>query len=470
MQRNGSLPHQLCARLGWTLVWLALAAAVLASCGQPLFSEPPCATYHSPSIYPRLLQAVCDMVYLQTDDQSLFALHTSDGVLRWKYHLPWDEMETGPEVDGIIYVAGPSSPSLFTVDALRASDGKLLWKLDKLQGDSRLLGAAGGLVYVYDAGQSLLLALREIDGTRRWQVQHPVDGPFVAVRVVNDMVYSLTLNGTVTALSASDGTLAWRSHVGEGIDWARLGSGQGPLAVADGVVYVIAQEHIWALQARDGAILWSFPRTAQGGLQLALEHGRAYILSDRLYALRASDGAILWQFPQRGFPRNSPHVPNFMRAALLVGPGVPLSLVGGVVYVGPAFGEPVSFSYGGDRMAALRSSDGKLLWYYQVITNIPTHLSLVGSSGEVVYLFSAMLNAKSGTLSALRAATGKLLWQRAVTGAQPVLAGGAIYAGLAGSYADACSTQSNSRLDKLRASDGAMLWHVESASVTTPVL
>jgi len=120
-------------------------------------------------------------------------------------------------------------------------------------------------------------------------------------------------------------------------------------------------------------------------------------------------------------------------------------------------------------MAALRSSDGKLLWYYQAITKNPTHISLV-DSGEVVYLFSATLNAKSGTLSALRAATGKLLWQRLVNGAQLVMAGGAIYAGLAGRYADVCWAKFNSRLDKLRASDGAQLWHFESASVTNPSL
>ena len=109
-------------------------------------------------------------------------------------------------------------------------------------------------------------------------------------------------------------------------------------AVANGVVYVGSEDgHLYALNAKTGAKLWSYATNFVDSSP-AVANGVVYFGStdDNVYALNASTGAKLWSFATSDIVTSSPAVAN------------------GVVYVG-------SYDH---NVYALNASTGAKLWSY----------------------------------------------------------------------------------------------------------
>jgi eukaryotic-like serine/threonine-protein kinase len=194
--------------------------------------------------------------------------------------------------DGVVYVGGADG-RLFAVEA---RTGRQLWS-------SRAGGAirtrptiAGGALYV-QADDGFLYRLRASDGEEVWRVR-VVDAPIVRlpfddpksrydrfgsdVTVTDGRLYLGTHDGKVLALDAKNGARLWSFATGDAVLAAP--------AVDSGRVYAGSfDKHVYALDAATGTLLWK--RDTQGAVVStpAVAGGRV-VVGNRAYDVLALDG------------------------------------------------------------------------------------------------------------------------------------------------------------------------------------
>lgn len=162
------------------------------------------------------------------------------------------------------------------------------------------------------------------------RVEVPVE-PIVA----GGLVFVGAMNGTMTALNAADGRVAWTFQAGPIPATAAYADGRVFFGSLDGAIY--------ALDAASGRRLWSYATGGPVVAAPAVANGTVYIGSTggRFLALDAASGAVRWRFPS-----GDPALP-----APFTGPAA-LSPDGSRVFVGNE-----------DRIArALDATSGTLLW------------------------------------------------------------------------------------------------------------
>jgi outer membrane protein assembly factor BamB len=149
-------------------------------------------------------------------------------------------------------------------------------------------------------------------------------------------------------------------------------------AVVDGVVYVhVRDDHVYALHARDGMVLWKTPAPSpQEWWNLvfmdpsksspAVAGDRVFVGIDKnLTALDRKTGRVLWQAPTGRKVDSTPLV------------------VGDIVYVGSDDGNFYAFA----------AATGKRIWSYTTggrVSSSPTYgegLILIGSDDGALYAF-----------------------------------------------------------------------------------
>ncbi len=150
----------------------------------------------------------------------------------------------------------------------------------------------------------MLFALRASDGQVRWKDPGPA-----APTLADGTLYAIVSSAAVAyALSATDGTTRW--NVTFPGCFNTVGSDDPPL-LAGSLLYVAVSGHdcapngwVYALRARDGAVVWRTPfervtlptRALTGGaLLVASSTYPAPDEQDFLTALRPADGARLWR-------------------------------------------------------------------------------------------------------------------------------------------------------------------------------
>ncbi len=336
----------------------------------------------------------------------IYALRGSDGALLWRYTT--DGYVYTPTVAGGVVYVGSMAGSLA---ALRASDDTLLWRYTA-EGSMATPVVVNGIVYV-DIDQSpdnpnYLYALRASDGKFLWRTPSYAYAPVI----VNGVVY-ITSQAGLSALRASNGAQLWRYALA-GTDFSGF---SGP-TIVDGVLYAVATKYpppdtstptptaggprlataplnwnmpfkqegpssLYALRASNGTVLWHYetPGNKNNGMGvLAVAGGMVYIdtaigsSKTTISALRASDGSLLWTHAGDGS----------LEDWAIVGQGI--------IYLPSNPGE----------VYALQARDGKELWHYAISGNVYSSPVLNGST-----LF---IGADNGVIYALNASNGSLLW------------------------------------------------------------
>jgi len=203
--------------------------------------------------------------------------------------------------NGVIFVASQVSSSLVSgvayISALRASDGKQLWRhtLGAFvfnPNTDEALAYADGVIYL--STQTNIYAIRASNGSQLWKAILPEDTSPVAVG--DGMVYTLLWNDgagmQLVALDASTGALRWQS--------ATLTGGgkepRAPLASGD-LVFADTGDALYAMGATDGAFHWE--SGAAGGLSAtpALVGAVVFDADNGLSAYQAATGALVWNIP-----------------------------------------------------------------------------------------------------------------------------------------------------------------------------
>jgi outer membrane protein assembly factor BamB len=350
------------------------------------------------------------MVYVSCET-GIFALRAGTGQRAWQAGVPRSS-SVAVAGDAVCVSAGSSA---WEVQAVRASDGRALWRVP----GAVLASGPGDLILVSaePAGGGPISAVRAGNGRTVWRFPGSL-----AAGPVRGMVFGASgdnqENSTIYALRASDGARLWHF----------TGSG-APLVFAVGAtVFVVSgttRQVLHALRARDGAQRWqaAIPAAATAG-SLAAAAGLVYVglasvsgPAGGLAALRARDGRPAWRGSVLG-----PDAP-----ALAAGAGAVYVADGNLDY-GSGFGR-------GGRVSALRAEDGRRRWSVPIGDVSPGPVL----AGEVVIAGGpasgdSLGQASAGRMYALRASDGAPAWELPVIGSgqsAPVLtvSGGIAYIG-----------------------------------------
>ncbi len=249
--------------------------------------------------------------------------------------------------------------------------------------------------------------------------------------VQNGVVYMQDLSSNVYALSLATGRLEWKYQLNLP---EKSGPGPNGVAVANGMVYGIAPNLVFALNAANGHKVWAdktLLNSGQGtfGIQPQVANGDVFLASQYgsgkgggiLLALKASNGHELWKFNTMTGPE-----PGVQSLGLGAGGAWETPLVntnGSVTFgignpyqsVGNAYSEPAKLLYS-DSDVTLNATTGKLRWYYQAVPNDFKDYDMQASpiaaseNGTSVVIGGG----KMGYVYEMNATTGALLWKTAV--------------------------------------------------------
>jgi outer membrane protein assembly factor BamB len=154
------------------------------------------------------------ILYLIQHDDTLVGIHVSNGQRAWQRQLPpLDEQSGGMQLlldQGIIFLStppqGPGNHQSIMTEALRASDGSILWDSSKLAGTPLV---QSGVLYSLQANGQLD-AWRTSDGQHLWQAQASVGSKLAPGLMYNPaLVFLVNELGEIATLRASTGTLLW---------------------------------------------------------------------------------------------------------------------------------------------------------------------------------------------------------------------------------------------------------------------
>ena len=210
-------------------------------------------------------------VYTVTRNGTVYALNAATGALRWRVRLGTEVDASLAVADAVVYVPGEPGE----LYALKAATGARLWHT-RLPGYAASSPAvAGGVVYLgtdhTDVGD--LLAFNAVTGQGIWDIQNANGAVDATPAVANGVVYWVA-NGSVQATDAATATSLWSVNLTPSVM-------DSDPAVADGVVYFGAGDgNVYALNAATGSQLWDFSTGSPIQSSPAVADGRVYIGSD----------------------------------------------------------------------------------------------------------------------------------------------------------------------------------------------
>ncbi len=223
-------------------------------------------------------------------------------------------------------------------------------------------------------------------------------------------IFALDARGAITALDAEDGRRLWRESIRS--DERRDRTARvGGLAVTEGKIFVTAGFGVVAaLNAETGDEIWRTSVAAPMHAPPTVAGGRVFAISvdNELFALDADDGTILWSYQSLSEP------------ARILTASTPA--VSGDVVVAP---------FASGELVALRADNGVVLWSEGLTRRVrTTPLSalndIAGSPvivGDVVYAVS-----HSGLLAAMDLRTGEPIWTQPASGIhRPWIVGGFVF-------------------------------------------
>lgn len=431
------------------------------------------------------------LLYISTSTQSspdtLTMLRSSDGRQLWQYHMhgylaaglamPEEAIQQGATlkvVNGVVYfaVAAPSTlnPTSYTVMALRADNGTVVWQKQVKIGFFQPLVMADGEICVLEgsgtngiSSSSLSLYAYSMEtGTLDWQrkwsdVSDHSNVPEYAV-YMDGAFYFLDFF-SLSVLQARTGHLLWKYEP----SLRAIPSASVPVTAAHGIVtiYTLAgsifqatgiRASLAGLRESDGYQVWShaidpiLDNNSLLPMNLPIENGILYyattnIVTDAItaYAMRLSDGAFLWQ---QSVTRQASALLN-----ITVADGRFYALVEAMV------GQGRFVSYPDSSVIVLQASNGRQLWHFQV--NQEGFSQLAVSGGSSVYLH------KNRALYVLRPGDGALLNQYQLPSDMPSQPTMLMATGKLSFTYQFSSSPDKTRVFVLQQDNGTMAWNQE---------
>ena len=239
-----------------------------------------------------------DDVYVATSDGDVIALDASNGETKWTQQVS-SEVLSIPRYDaGIVVVLSVDG----RLNGLDAKDGKVLWSYTRdvpalsLRGTSSPVIRHGGVITGYASGK--LVVLRLTDGRQAWEASVAVPrGRSELERMVDidadplvsdDAIYVSNYQGGLVALALRSGQIIWRR--------SELDSVNGLASDWRAVFTTDLDDKVWAVDQRDGSILWGQSNLQHRKLTAPVVQGDYVFVGDfegYLHVLSASDGHLV---------------------------------------------------------------------------------------------------------------------------------------------------------------------------------
>jgi outer membrane protein assembly factor BamB len=354
--------------------------------------------------------AVNGIAYIDAPDGTLSARRANDGKILWQhtfvtptYHLA---VATSTALYGISY-----NPAGAFVEALRASDGSVLWNAPVPPPGPRALMVNNGVVY-FNALDGTVYALRASDGNELWYFSSGMFAPpldsFLYVSAGIACIHAK--DGTVHVVRGDDGTEILRYRAEDGTSWQPF--------VENNIIYSSNERGVvQANRASDGEFVWRTSSKVNGLWFWSEAEGMVYLYNaDNVKALRGTNGSLLWQYK----------TDSDLAMAIL-----------------PSAQQEITYLVTQDNTAvALQASNGSLLWQHKVPSNL-----LYGPAARDGILY---LGTDDYSVDAWRGRDDLYLWRYTTSSAilwYPLIDDGIMYL-----------RQVNGALDVVRMSDGVLLW------------
>ena len=232
--------------------------------------------------------------------------------------------------------------------------------------------------------------------------------------VVDGKVYTLDVNGLLSAFSLKNGESLWYTELKPQNKYARDNALNGiAIAYNDGIIFATTgYGDVFAVSAKKGDVVWVKSLNYPIRIAPLVAQGKVFVQSvdNKFFALDEKNGEILWKYD------------IMLENTTLVGGSVPAySKDLDMIIAGFSSGELQTFN----------ASLGSPLWSDVLISNrqaySSTFLNTIKASpiveGETVYAFS-----NGNVLASIDARTGLRNWEKELGGkTTPLLAGNALY-------------------------------------------
>ena len=238
------------------------------------------------------------VVYVGSWDDNVYALNATNGVKLWSYTTGNAIYSSSAVINGVVYIGSYDS----IVYALNATTGVKLWSYTTGGEVHSSPAVVGGVVYI-GSGDGNVYALNAITGVKLWSFTSGNYYYTSSPAVVGGVVYIGSFDGKVYALSATTGAKLWSYTTGNTVFASP--------AVRNGVVYIdSADGNVYALNAASGVKLWSYTTGSTDSSSPAVVDGIVFVGSsnDKVYALNATNGVKLWSYTTGDAVGSSPAV------------------------------------------------------------------------------------------------------------------------------------------------------------------
>ena len=242
-------------------------------------------------------------LYFQDKDAELYALSADKGKVEWHKKIGALGAASPAYSHGVVYaVTLQKAPGVDQGEALalRAKDGKLLWRYE-LPGRSETSPIVVGSNVVVGSESGDVFALNRKNGKPDWQV-HTAGAVKGGLALDDGVLFGANYAGQVFALRASNGSYVWQSST-QGLSFGRGGPVYSTLAVAYGRVYLGSIDtRVYSFDEDNGQLLWSHSTGdwvygAPAVADTPRTDPTVYVGSkdQNFYALDAKTGSVRWQ-------------------------------------------------------------------------------------------------------------------------------------------------------------------------------
>lgn len=274
--------------------------------------------------------AVVDgVVYIGSDDYTLYAIDAETGNLKWKYRArnttSPTRVHSSPTVaDGKVFMCAYD-----TIYAVDKNAGTLLWTYktgDSIE-SSPVVSYGKVFVTMWNKG---IVALDAISGNLLWSYETAGGGYRCSPATADGKVY-VGLSGYLYALNAENGSIVWKTGL--------IGNILTP-AIEYSKVFVSCSVNnsnyygLYALNAFTGKIIWSREIDVYTDSSPAVAYNKVFVGGkDKVFAFDQVSGNLLWSY--NGDLNSSPAIAD------------------GVVFAGVS-----------ENLCAFKESTGEVLWSY----------------------------------------------------------------------------------------------------------
>jgi len=263
-------------------------------------------------------------LYFQEKSALFYALDADTGKVKWKKDIGALGAASPAYSHGRVYAVTLDPGEAI---AMRARDGKLLWKRP-LSGRSETSPIIAGKNVIVGSESGTVYALDRDSGQVDWQVS--TGGAVKGGLALDDgVLYGANYAGQVFALRASTGSYVWQSST-QGLSFGRGGPVYSTPAVAFGRVYLGSIDgRVYSFDADTGNLLWSHSTgdwvyAAPAVADTKRSDPTVYVGSKdhTFYALDAETGDVRWQKDLGGVILGAASVLGEVVYVSVIGPNV----------------------------------------------------------------------------------------------------------------------------------------------------